>query len=138
LDEHLESFAQTMEKLGLDQTTELVIFGDHLTMGGDIQDVLGAERNLVVFFPFRKQDDKWKRVARKQMTYYDVAPTVMELLMIDYNPPFPFGADMFGPETGPIADVEDLKLIYGIVTGDVDATTAHCHGQSGFCRANEY
>jgi phosphoglycerol transferase MdoB-like AlkP superfamily enzyme len=101
-DQRLERFTNVMRKLGLDKNTELVIYGDHLAMG-DVQSLLGSERNLTLFFPLRKQDEGWARGTRKPLTYYDFCPTLMELLEIDHSPPFPFGADIFGPDVGAAA-----------------------------------
>jgi phosphoglycerol transferase MdoB-like AlkP superfamily enzyme len=137
-DQHLESFVRTMERLGLDKTTEVIIYGDHLTMGSDVHWMLSAERNLTVFMPLRAQDEKWAKWHGKPLSYYDFAPTVMELLEIDYSPPFPFGTDMLGDEVGRVASLDDLKLIYGIATGDIDYSTARCLGSAGFCQSDEY
>jgi phosphoglycerol transferase MdoB-like AlkP superfamily enzyme len=137
-DQHLEHFVRTMEQLGLDKTTEVIIYGDHLTMGSDVQWMLSVDRNLTVFMPLRPQDEKWEKWHSKPLSYYDFAPTVMELLEIDYSPPFPFGTDMFGDEVGKVASLDDLKLIYGIATGDIDYSTARCLGSAGFCQSDEY
>jgi phosphoglycerol transferase MdoB-like AlkP superfamily enzyme len=137
-DQHLARFIARMTELGIDKNTEVVVYGDHLTMG-DIGFILGADRNLSMFLPLRPQDEKWRRAQEeKVMSYYDFAPTVLELLGIDYAPPFPFGADILGPEQGKVATLEDLRLIYGIATGDVRNETVKCHGDAGFCQANEY
>jgi phosphoglycerol transferase MdoB-like AlkP superfamily enzyme len=138
LDQHLERFMDAFHKLDFAKSTEVFIYADHLSMG-NVAPVLGAERNLTLFVPLRPQDAKWQRGFRKPiLTYYDLPPTILSLLGVEYDPPFPFGADVFGPHVGRYPSEEDLKLIYGIVTGDVEAKRAKCHEQSGFCRGSEY
>jgi phosphoglycerol transferase MdoB-like AlkP superfamily enzyme len=134
-DDSLRHFAEVFEKSKLFGNTEMIVYGDHLAMQGS---GFLSERNLSVFFPFRKQDDKWKQGISKVLSYYDFAPTVLELLGIDFKPSFPFGFDMFGPRVGTLPQVDELKLIYGIVSGDVNATRVRCHNKHGFCQHNEF
>jgi phosphoglycerol transferase MdoB-like AlkP superfamily enzyme len=137
-DQHLARFIARMAELGIDRNTEVIVYGDHLTMG-DVGFMLGADRNLSIFLPLRPQDGKWRRAQEgKEMSYYDFAPTVLELLEIDYAPPFPFGADLLGTRQGKVASLEDLRLIYGIAIGDIRNKTVTCHGDAGFCQSNEY
>jgi hypothetical protein len=119
LDQYLERFFDAVRKNGLEDDTEVVIFGDHLTVAW-VQRDLNVDRNLTLIFPFRKQDDKWRRAAQKPLTYYDVVPTILELLEIDYSPKFPFGADIFGPDIGRPPAFEDQKAIYDIAMAQVN------------------
>jgi phosphoglycerol transferase MdoB-like AlkP superfamily enzyme len=138
LDQLLQKFMARVESLGLANDTEVLILGDHQTMG-NVASVLGAERNLTLFLPLRPQDRKWKQGHKKKMmTYYDIAPTILSMLNIEYYPPFPFGSDLFGPTVGQYASEQDLKVIYGLVTGDIDARGARCHTRSGLCQGNEH
>jgi phosphoglycerol transferase MdoB-like AlkP superfamily enzyme len=136
-DQHLERFMAKLSELGLDKNTEVVVYGDHLTMFAR-EYRLGADRNLTIFLPLRPQDEKWRKAQEeKTMSYYDFAPTVMELLEIDYSPPFPFGKDLLGTEPGGLPTVDDMKVIYGLATGDLTNETARCRGEIGFCLADE-
>jgi phosphoglycerol transferase MdoB-like AlkP superfamily enzyme len=137
-DQHLQRFMEKLRLLGLDKNTEVVVYGDHLTMFA-IESLLGAPRNLTMFLPLRPQDEKWRKAQeRKTMSYYDFAPTILELLGIDYSPPFAFGKDLLGDHVGTVPDLDDLKLLYGLATGDTENATVRCLGQAGFCQANEY
>jgi phosphoglycerol transferase MdoB-like AlkP superfamily enzyme len=136
-DHNLRKFMVALEERGLLDDAEVVIYGDHLAMGGT--DDLTEDRNLTVFFPLRPQNENWEQARRKQiMTYYDLAPTILNMLNIDYSPPFPFGADIYGPNIGSYPSEDDLKVVYGLATGDPQATNVECHSQHGLCRGNEY
>jgi hypothetical protein len=136
LDNHLRNFTMRMEELGLNQNSEFVIFGDHLTMS-DSEVFNGIERNLSIIFPWRPQDDLWKRGTEKLLTYYDFAPTIMNMLGLEYWPPFPFGSDIFGETSGDVPETVDLQYLYGLATGDFAARTVKCLGRRGFCQGNE-
>jgi phosphoglycerol transferase MdoB-like AlkP superfamily enzyme len=137
-DQHLQQFMAKLAELGLDKTTEVLVYGDHLTMFAQ-EAFLGADRNLTIFMPLRSQDEKWRKAQEKKtLSYFDFAPTVLELLEIDYSPPFPFGKDILGSESGRLPNLDDLKLIYALATGDLTNETARCRGQTGFCMADEY
>jgi phosphoglycerol transferase MdoB-like AlkP superfamily enzyme len=123
--------------MGLTDDTEVVIYGDHLAMAA-ISD-LTAERNLTMFLPMRPQDEAWKRGhGKSSMTYYDLAPTIMNLLNIDYYPPFPFGADLYGPDVGRYPLEDDLRMVYGLETGDVDLSRVYCNSKRALCQGNEF
>jgi hypothetical protein len=133
LDISLEKFVHSLEAKGLHERSELVIFGDHLCMGY-LPVLSGIRRRLVAIFPWRKRDE---RGLKKKLSYYDMAPTMLESLGLEYSPRFPWGSDIFGEDTGRVPDVHDLHTIYSINTGDVEAESVSCLGQSGFCEGNE-
>jgi phosphoglycerol transferase MdoB-like AlkP superfamily enzyme len=136
-DELLRKFIGGLENLGLKDTTELVITADHLIMhrGGGLRNV---DRNLTMIFPWREQDEAWKRAQGKTLSLYDLAPTVLQALGIDYWPPFPWGADVFGKENGKVPTIADLKMIYGITTGFLRSVQVMCKNRKGFCTGNEH
>jgi hypothetical protein len=137
-DQHLQRFMAKLSSLGLDQDTEVVVYGDHLTMFA-VETLMSTPRNLTMFLPLRRQDEKWQKAQeRKTMSYYDFAPTILELLGIDYTPPFAFGKDILGDEVGTVPTLDDLKLLYGLATGDTENATVRCLGNAGFCQSNEY
>jgi phosphoglycerol transferase MdoB-like AlkP superfamily enzyme len=90
-----------IEQLGLANHSEILIYGDDPTMG-KVDGKVMRDRNLTLFFPTRPQDMELEESLKKKtiMTYYDIAPTVMNLLGVEYSPPFPFGADFFGTAVG--------------------------------------
>jgi phosphoglycerol transferase MdoB-like AlkP superfamily enzyme len=133
VDRHIQEFMTALDKFGLSKHTDVVIYGDHLTMG-NVGSFLGADRNLTVLMPLRPQDEKWRQAQSKSMTYYDLAPTILEMLGISYSPPFPFGQDMLGPLTGKKPSLTELKMIYSITSGDMIADSVRCKNKSGFCQ----
>jgi phosphoglycerol transferase MdoB-like AlkP superfamily enzyme len=136
LDQKLRKLLTKIQELKLDENSEVFIYGDHLSMrAGDLD--LGAERNLTVVMPFREQDEKWKKAIRKSaFSYYDFAPTVLELLGIDYWPPFPFGADFFGEAVGDVPSEDDMRFIYSLATGDAKGESIKCVSSSGLCKGD--
>jgi phosphoglycerol transferase MdoB-like AlkP superfamily enzyme len=136
LDQRLERFMITFKELGLDKNAEVVIYGDHLTMG-DMRSLIHGERNLSMFMPLRLHDSKWRRAQfARTMSYYDIAPTIMDLLGIDYSPRFPFGESLFGEKEGKIPTIVDLQFIYQMILRARHGE-ATCHGRPGMCRGNE-
>jgi phosphoglycerol transferase MdoB-like AlkP superfamily enzyme len=136
-DEYLRRFIPGLERLGLKNTTELVIAADHLIMHSD-RALKNVDRNLTMIFPWRKQDKAWKRAQGKTLSLYDLAPTVLKRLGVKYSPPFPWGADIFGKESGKVPTKTDLRTIYGITTGDIRGHNVSCTNRMGFCTGNEH
>jgi hypothetical protein len=136
-DDHLKHFIEELQRSKLADNTDVVVYGDHLTMTLKEWRLL-PERNLTIFFPLRKQDEKWRMGRSKALSYYDFAPTILEYLGIDYSPRFPFGADIFSDKVGSVPNLDDMKLIYGIVSGDIDFKKIQCLGSSGFCQRDEF
>jgi phosphoglycerol transferase MdoB-like AlkP superfamily enzyme len=138
LDEVLRRFVANLEKLGLnDDNTVLVFVPDHLLMSG-WESLKNVDRNLSMIFPWRKQDELWKRGQKKFSSLYDFAPTILDLLGVKYEPPFPWGANVFGKESGTVPTEADFRFIYGMTTGDYTGRTAMCARRKGFCDKNQY
>ena len=139
VDYMISKFMERVKELHLDENTEIVIYGDHLTMG-DKTSVFGrnSERNLTVFFPLHKQDLEWKSSLSQPRSYYDLAPTILQFLGVEYSPPFPFGSTLLSPEVGPVPTTNDLMQIYKHVTGHSTFDRVRCLGRAGFCEGNEY
>jgi hypothetical protein len=87
--------------LGLDQSTEILMYGDHPAMG-DLKKLIPGYRNLTLFMPLRRQDKQWKPIQDRKMSYCDFAPTIMDILKFDYSPHFPFGKSLFGLKKGDV------------------------------------
>jgi hypothetical protein len=127
-----------LHDLGLDENAEVFIYGDHLSMHAD-DAVFGSERNLTVFMPLRLQDDKWREVVKNKpyFSYYDFPPSVLEVLRIDYDPPFPFGADFFSDQVGTVPTQQELKFIFELTAGEGAAESARCNKRAGLCTGND-
>jgi hypothetical protein len=122
-------------ELGFEKNTQVVIYRNHLRMGNTRRFISGP-RNLTVFMPLRPQDSKWRRAQfGRTMSYYDLAPTIMDLLEIDYSPRFPFGESLFGEKAGRTPTVADMQFIYEMIFGK--NTNATCHGKLGVCDKDE-
>jgi phosphoglycerol transferase MdoB-like AlkP superfamily enzyme len=131
LDQHLKHFMKRFREFGLDKNAEVVIYGDHLTMGNRKPSISG-QRNLTVFMPLRPKDNDWARAQfGRTMSYYDFAPTILDVLEIDYEPRFPFGESLFGEKPGQIPTVADLQFIYEMIFGT--NSNATCRGRLGVC-----
>lgn len=79
-----------------------------------------------------------KSVESKKITYYDVAPTILDLLNVKYSPPFPFGNSAFSADQNDPPSVDDFKFIYNYLTGDIKYENVRCLNSEGFCTGNEY
>lgn len=138
VDQMVQKLVEKVKELGMDNDTEVVVFGDHLTMSKTRSLGPLAQRSLSVFFPLHEQDEAWKVSSSQAHTYYDISPTIIDLLGIDHSPPFPFGSSMMKPGKGLIPVTNDLKQIYRLVTGNESLAQVRCHGTSGFCGGVEH
>jgi phosphoglycerol transferase MdoB-like AlkP superfamily enzyme len=135
-DENLRMFLSALEEQGLPETTDLVITGDHLIMAG-YGGLKRVDRNLTMIFPWRRQDEGWKRGQAKTLSLYDLPPTVLGMLGVEYSPEFPWGANAFGNQSGKVPTNDDLRFVYGLTTGDRGGQKAKCLRRRGFCVGNE-
>ncbi|OHT00667.1 hypothetical protein TRFO_32576 [Tritrichomonas foetus] len=134
-DKGLKKFIESLNKFGINKNnTELIIYGDHLTMGS-IDYAYGTDRTLSVLFPFHEKNEY---LENKPITYYDIAPTILDMLGIQYKPQFPFGYSIFSENEGEPPSIDDIKFIYNYVTGDITNQKVYCGYQKGFCHGNEY
>ncbi|OHT07484.1 hypothetical protein TRFO_24207 [Tritrichomonas foetus] len=111
----LEKFMKKLEKLNINgENTEMMIFGDHLVMMGfkdSIVDTPENPRKLMILFPFREKQEITKKV-----TYFDVAPTLLDMLGIEYSPPFPFGTNILSDEIGRTITEREILFLYNYKT----------------------
>jgi phosphoglycerol transferase MdoB-like AlkP superfamily enzyme len=120
-DELLKKFTNRLIELGLDKNTEYAIYGDHIAWGGSDPDMV---RNLTIILPFRKCDDKCLRGRKKELSYYDLPPTFMNLMGVKYHPEFAFGSDIFGEKSGRIPNENDFQYIREIYSRGPDSLRA--------------
>jgi hypothetical protein len=99
-------------------------------MEGNVKKLqLHEPRALVLCFPYRE-----RRNITKEVTLYDLAPTIMEELGVDYKPTFPFGAHLFSEKVGRPPSLPDFQMIYNMMTTQMgwDGNIT-CRGGKGFC-----
>lgn len=91
---------------------------------------MAEPRSLVASFPYRKQE-----VINKNVTLYDFAPSIMNMLSVDYSPEFPFGSDLFSDKIGHPPNLNDFEIIYNVFTHEYkwDKNVTCWNGQKGFC-----
>jgi hypothetical protein len=72
------------------------------------------------------------------VSIYDVGPTILKLLGIEYEPKMPFGADMFSNATGRPPKTEDFQTIYDMFTSEMNwRKNVSCFGGIGTCEKME-
>lgn len=131
VDQILEKFFKKFEHSKLFETTEVIVYGDHILMSGNKKRMKMTEpRSLVLSFPYRE-----KKVIYKNITLYDFAPSIMNMLGVQYSPMFPFGSDLFSNQIGHPPDINDFELIYNFFTYEYnwDKNITCWNGQKGFC-----
>jgi phosphoglycerol transferase MdoB-like AlkP superfamily enzyme len=86
--------------------TEVIMYGDHTLLGKLGNRKMVGKRNMAMMLPTRP-----KGVVEKKMTIYDLGPTIMEILGVEYSPAFPFGVSMFSDEEGMLVEGKALDEI---------------------------
>lgn len=134
LDLVFKSFLTKVEKSGLLENTELIIYGDHVLMGTFPRQANIIEpRHIAVMLPYHKH----RKLITKRTSIYDLAPTFMELTgMKDYSPQFPFGSSIFSNKIGLFPDNRHFRFIYDFFSGQMKwSKDVSCDGKKeGFCR----
>jgi phosphoglycerol transferase MdoB-like AlkP superfamily enzyme len=104
-------FMDRVKELGLDNNTEVVLYGDHLLWGSPQAYDHGPERRLLMVFASHGRSRIVKRT-----TWFDVAPTLLDLVGIkEYDPPFPYGENMFSDQNGTEPSDSDRVYIQNMV-----------------------
>ena len=131
VDQVLERFITAFKNSSFFENTEVLLYGDHVLMEGNARKLKFPEqRALVMAFPFHEQ-----RMVTKNTSIYDIAPTLMKLLGVEYEPEFPFGTDLFSDEVGHTPTIDDFQIIYDMFTSEMKWTrNVTCwNGEKGFC-----
>jgi hypothetical protein len=131
VDQILEKFISVFEKSELFDSTDLVLYGDHVLMEGNYKQLtLHNPRSLVLSFPYHERKE-----VTKPTSIYDIAPTIMNLLGVEYEPAFPFGTDLFSNDVGRVPTVADFQTIYDMFTTEMawDWNITCWNGTRGFC-----
>lgn len=131
LDQILEKFFEQFLTLNMSSTTEILLFGDHLLMAGMPSTLKRKRRATVIAFPLREQ-----RCVSKPVSVYDIAPTVLSLLGVQYHPTFPFGRSLLSQDIGQPPDESDLRLVYEFYRAEMNwSPSVSCRpGDKGFCK----
>ena len=80
-----------------------------------------------MFFPYLE-----KRIINKSVTLYDIAPTLLDMMGIEYFPPFPYGANIFDDHiVGSFPTKDEFNFIYNKILGQSN-NDLKCH-QNGNC-----
>lgn len=104
LDQVIRSFINEFLKLNMQRHTTLVIYPDHIAFGRTIPE----PRKLFMLFPGMD-----KRVYRKNNTYYDFLPTILDLIGIKkLSPGFPFGSSVFSDKVSRYPSKKDLNAMF--------------------------
>jgi phosphoglycerol transferase MdoB-like AlkP superfamily enzyme len=107
-DQVIERFINEFQMLPLANNTEVLIYGDHLIMNGARRGIqLYEPRYIYGGMPLRP-----RKLITKRISIYDVAPTIMELAGVEYEPKFPFGASIFSSKVGAVPTQSHLQFIY--------------------------
>jgi hypothetical protein len=109
IDQYLEAFFTKLDAVGLNpKNTQIVIFGDGLRSDLNKHPIplFKDPRRLFVMFPFAP-----KRYISKQVTLYDITPTLLDLAGIQYAPKQPFGGNVVHAPNG-IPSNKDYDAIY--------------------------
>jgi arylsulfatase A-like enzyme len=133
VDQIVGRFIEAVKKSPLANNTEIFVYADHLLMTGVHQYIrLFDPRHIVAMFPIGP-----KQIVSKPLTIYDFAPTLMDIIGIEYQPKFPFGASMFSPIPGTAPTTPHFQFIYNNFSRLMNwKDEARCtEGDSGFCRA---
>jgi hypothetical protein len=131
LDQILENFFQKFEGSSLFETTDVILYGDHVLMDGNLKKIkVRKPRSLVLCFPYHE-----KKTITKPVSLYDLAPTIMKLLEVKYSPQFPFGRDLFSDDVGTPPSAQDFQTFYDMVTARMGwHGSVTCRGARGFCK----
>jgi phosphoglycerol transferase MdoB-like AlkP superfamily enzyme len=128
----LEHFLKRFLKSRLANNTDVFIYGDHLLMAGVQRHAKLLEpRYLTALIPFRP-----RQLITKQSSIYDFAPTLLDSIGVDFEPPFPFGASLFSDRVGIVPDPAHLQFIYDFFSESMQWNqTARCViADNRFCR----
>jgi hypothetical protein len=107
----IPKFMERVKELGLENNTEVVLYGDHLLWGEPQFYDHGEERRLLMVFASQNQSRIVKRT-----TWFDVAPTLLDLVGIKgYDPHFPYGENMFSDRQGTEPSDNDRVYIQNMV-----------------------
>lgn len=110
-DQLLRVFYRRFLELGLNKNTELIIFGDHLVP--TTKRYIKWEENIEMRRLFLYFASRPPMKIDKPITYYDVAPTIMNIIgASSYSPRFPYGKNIFSSETGIPPNENELTFLF--------------------------
>ncbi|KAK8877854.1 hypothetical protein M9Y10_004617 [Tritrichomonas musculus] len=129
LDKLLKIFFEAFEKSDFFERTDVLMYGDHPAYGNQNK-YYRDPRKMLMFFPYLE-----KRRIKKKVTLYDVAPTILDMMGMEYFPPYPYGANMFDDEVvGNFPKNDEFNFIYAKIL-DKSNQNLKCF-QKGICGDN--
>ena len=85
----IEQLFNAFKQYNLYDDAEVLIWGDHLSMG---KNYIQGDRPLAFIVPSHKFGE-----VKHPTSYYDIAPLILDLLGVEYYPPFMFGSNPMKP-----------------------------------------
>jgi hypothetical protein len=95
VDQSLELFFEAFRRSSLANTTDILVYGDRVHMRSP-KWLIGAERRPLMMMPLHE-----KKLVTSPTTVYDVAPTLLDMLGVCYEPKFPWGRSLLSDPDGP-------------------------------------
>lgn len=126
----VDKFLKKFEELGMEKDTEVVIYGDHYLMKGTTYGLTLTEpRYLNIFWPYRE-----KYISKKRASIFDLGPTILDVLNIQYAPTFPFGNSLFKKDSGIVPNMKSYQMIFNIFSNEMKwKEPPKCGNYTGFC-----
>lgn len=127
-DQIIRKFINKYLDLKMYEDTVLVIYGDHLIMGKSFSN----SKKLAMLFPGME-----KREFAHPSTYYDFAPTLIDMVGIEkISPGFPYGRSLISGKPPSVPSDKDLKFMYHFFSYSLKINKAHakfyCGGVKGY------
>ena len=120
-DQILDKFLTNFEKNYNIDDFLVVLYGDHpiminyVTISKTKCIKIKEPRLLSAFFPYLPH-----KIVDKKASLYDLAPTILDLLDVEYSPKFPHGVNLFSKEVGRVPDDKSYDFIYTYFSGFMD------------------
>lgn len=109
LDQNIEILMNAMHENGLNKTnTEIIIHGDHTLAIDWNRLAVGESMDRKLFAVFASQD---KGEVTKNMTHYDIAASMLDILGVEYSPKFPFSLSVMDPHSSSPPTDDDISYL---------------------------
>lgn len=109
LDQRIEETVKLLESYGINrENTVLVVQGDHTLRDGAQKWSVGGrfDRKMFMLFPWER-----KRRVDKGVFHFDMPHTILDLLGVDYDPPFPYGKSILEPGESELPAKEEYDYL---------------------------
>lgn len=112
LDQRIEATLKLLREHGVNETNSVVVIqGDHTLRWSAEAFTKGNrfERHMFALFPFEKPQRVDKRIL-----HFDIAPTILDLLDIEYSPRFPYGRSIREQEESQLPTEQEYNYLLGM------------------------